>query len=51
MKYNVDVRKATRTSGGKGDDSCNKLEKPFTAKAPRTEKATPVAWTFSRKNK
>ena len=53
MKYNESVRKATRTSGGKSSDKCNKLEgsQTFKAKTPKTVKAAPVAWTFSRNSK
>ncbi len=53
MKYNESVRKATRTSGGKGNDKDNKLEgsQCFKAKAPKLGKAAPVAWTFSRDSK
>jgi len=53
MIYNESVRKATRTSGGKGNDKDNKLEgsQCFKAKTPKTVKAAPVAWTFSRNSK
>ena len=50
MKYNVDVRKATRSSGGKSSDADNKLTGVGATcyGKPNAETPAKAGWKFSK---